>query len=102
MSAYSQYYLKSLSNSLSLSNILFLLFMRAGWDIFLVSATERINSTGVIYRDDIKDMQNQIEHLLKEIGQYYLEKLKKKEMMYKWQLQRYIQLNLLSILLLLI
>ena len=28
---------------------------------------KRVNSTGVIYSDDIKDMQSQIEHLSKEI-----------------------------------
>ena len=28
---------------------------------------KRVNSTGIIYSDDIKDMQSQIEHLSKEI-----------------------------------
>lgn len=32
---------------------------------------KRVNSTGIVYRDDIKDMQNQIEHLSKEIWQIH-------------------------------
>ena len=32
---------------------------------------KRFNSTGVIYSDDIKDMQSQIEHLSKEIWQIH-------------------------------
>lgn len=32
---------------------------------------KRINSTGVIYSDDIKDMQSQIEYLSKEIWQIH-------------------------------
>ena len=32
---------------------------------------KRINSTGIIYSDDIKDMQFQIEHLSKEIWQIH-------------------------------
>ena len=32
---------------------------------------KRLNSTGVIYSDDIKDMQKQIEHLSKEIWQIH-------------------------------
>ncbi|WP_049493286.1 plasmid mobilization protein [Streptococcus constellatus] len=32
---------------------------------------KRVNSTGVIYSDDIKDMQSQIEHLSKEIWQIH-------------------------------
>ena len=54
---------------------------------------KRVNSTGVIYSDDIKDMQSQIEHLSKVIWQihsYYSIKLLTKEMTYKWQLQKFI------------
>ncbi len=32
---------------------------------------KRVNSTGVIYSDDIKDMKNDIEHLSKEIWQIH-------------------------------
>ncbi len=32
---------------------------------------KRVNSTGVIYADDIKDMKNDIEHLSKEIWQIH-------------------------------
>ena len=32
---------------------------------------KRVNSTGVIYSDDIKDMQKQIDHLSKEIWQIH-------------------------------
>lgn len=32
---------------------------------------KRVNSTGVIYSDDIKDIQSQIEHLSKEIWQIH-------------------------------
>lgn len=32
---------------------------------------KRVNSTGVIYSDDIKDMKNQIEHLSREIWQIH-------------------------------
>lgn len=34
---------------------------------YVSSVAKRVNSTGVIYSDDIKDMQSQIEHLSKEI-----------------------------------
>ncbi len=33
--------------------------------------TKRVNSTGVIYSDDIKDMESQIEYLSKEIWQIH-------------------------------
>ncbi len=55
---------------------------------------KRVNSTGVIYSDDIKYIQSHIEHLSKEIGKYipyYLIKLLTKEMRFKWQSQKYIQ-----------
>lgn len=32
---------------------------------------KRVNSTGVIYKDDIKDMQEQIEHFSKELWQIH-------------------------------
>lgn len=32
---------------------------------------KRVNSTGVIYSDDIKDMQSQIDHISKEIWQIH-------------------------------
>ncbi len=32
---------------------------------------KRVNSTGIIYADDIKDMKNDIEHLSKEIWQIH-------------------------------
>ena len=32
---------------------------------------KRVNSTGIIYNDDIKDMKSQIEHLSKEIWQIH-------------------------------
>lgn len=32
---------------------------------------KRVNSTGIIYSDDIKEMQNQIENLSKEIWQIH-------------------------------
>ena len=32
---------------------------------------KRLNSTGVIYSDDIKDIKNQIEHLSKEVRQIH-------------------------------
>lgn len=32
---------------------------------------KRVNSTGIIYSDDIKDMQKQIDHLSKEIWQIH-------------------------------
>lgn len=32
---------------------------------------KRVNSTGVIYNDDIKDIKNQLEHLSKEIWQIH-------------------------------
>ncbi|MBS5115165.1 MAG: plasmid mobilization relaxosome protein MobC [Erysipelotrichaceae bacterium] len=32
---------------------------------------KRVNSTGVIYSDDINDIKQQIEHLSKEIGQIH-------------------------------
>lgn len=32
---------------------------------------KRVNSTGVIYSDDLKDMQSQIEHLSKEMWQIH-------------------------------
>lgn len=43
---------------------------------------KRVNSTGVIYSDDIKDMQSQIEHLSKEIWDIHSLLLKRTKQIY--------------------
>ena len=55
---------------------------------------KRVNSTGVIYNDDINDMKQQIEHISKEIWQIHsllLDRTTTKEMIHKWLLLKYIQ-----------